>query len=123
MQLQHYQAHVYTWLPLLFAQMQQNEDTIKQQQNEIEDLKRKLRLKDEAEAKVRRRLSGTKKFVGQSKRQVCKETNFEIDASQPHKSVILSSVEWRFNAPIGARVSRTDAAVGKRVRGQGALSR
>ena len=33
-------------------QMQQNEDTIKQQQNEIEDLKRKLRLKDEAEAKV-----------------------------------------------------------------------
>jgi len=33
--------------------MQQNEDTIKQQQNEIEDLKRKLRLKDEAEAKVR----------------------------------------------------------------------
>mmetsp|Transcript_60804 Transcript_60804/g.122002 ORF Transcript_60804/g.122002 Transcript_60804/m.122002 type:complete len:460 (-) Transcript_60804:469-1848(-) len=31
--------------------MQQNEDTIKQQQNEIEDLKRKLRLKDEAEAK------------------------------------------------------------------------
>ena len=33
-------------------QMQQNEDTIKQQQNEIEDLKRKLRLKEEAEAKV-----------------------------------------------------------------------
>jgi hypothetical protein len=33
--------------------MQANEDTIKQQQNEIEDLKRKLRLKDEAEAKVR----------------------------------------------------------------------
>ena len=32
--------------------MQQQEDTIKQQQNEIEDLKRKLRLKDEAEAKV-----------------------------------------------------------------------
>mmetsp|Transcript_48723 Transcript_48723/g.110569 ORF Transcript_48723/g.110569 Transcript_48723/m.110569 type:complete len:462 (-) Transcript_48723:165-1550(-) len=31
--------------------MQQNEDTIKQQQNEIEDLKRKLRLKEEAEAK------------------------------------------------------------------------
>ena len=34
------------------CQMQANEDTIKQQQNEIEDLKRKLRLKDEAEAKV-----------------------------------------------------------------------
>jgi hypothetical protein len=32
--------------------MQQNEDAMKQQQNEIEDLKRKLRLKDEAEAKV-----------------------------------------------------------------------
>ena len=39
----------------LFRQMQANEDTIKQQQNEIEDLKRKLRLKDEAEAKVRSR--------------------------------------------------------------------
>lgn len=32
--------------------MQQNEDAMKNQQNEIEDLKRKLRLKDEAEAKV-----------------------------------------------------------------------
>jgi chromosome segregation ATPase len=31
--------------------MQQNEDAMKNQQNEIEDLKRKLRLKDEAEAK------------------------------------------------------------------------
>jgi hypothetical protein len=41
------------FLPRQLAQMQQNEDTIKQQQNEIEDLKRKLRLKDEAEAKVR----------------------------------------------------------------------
>jgi hypothetical protein len=37
---------------MIDCQMQANEDTIKQQQNEIEDLKRKLRLKDEAEAKV-----------------------------------------------------------------------
>ena len=37
---------------MIDCQMQANEDTIKLQQNEIEDLKRKLRLKDEAEAKV-----------------------------------------------------------------------
>ncbi len=39
-------------LVLYLSQMQHNEDIIKQQQNEIEDLKRKLRLKDDAEAKV-----------------------------------------------------------------------
>ena len=41
-----------SFIAISLVQMQQNEDTIKQQQNEIEDLKRKLRLKDEAEAKV-----------------------------------------------------------------------
>ena len=41
-----------SFIAMIDCQMQANEDTIKQQQNEIEDLKRKLRLKDEAEAKV-----------------------------------------------------------------------
>ena len=90
--------------------MQQSEDTIKQQQNEIEDLKRKLRLKDEAEAKVgaglplpclRRHTLGAP-----ATRRIL--MLLWPDSSGKQQLALLDA-EWRLDAPPRARVRRAHA--------------